>query len=150
MQGGSRPNSYTADPNGWVDPLGLAVCRPTPVGHGETDLSRRVIAERQANNDYSADRTNYAAARIDRNGQDVHIVKRNEPGGLHSEQRLWEDIQPGDRIIEVYSERRPCSQQCQPLLDNHAPGADVTYSYPYTQSGKSALQRRLDQLNPNL
>ena len=54
LGGGIRPQGYVADPNGWVDPLGLAACLPhegpvpannrqTPMAGGNRSLNKRPI-----------------------------------------------------------------------------------------------------------
>lgn len=63
---------------------------------------------------------------------------------MHSEQKIVAQAHENNQqIIELYSERRPCSG-CQPLLDSVAPNAEITYSYPYSAQGKNQLQKFLD------
>lgn len=140
--GWTRPFAYVENPTRAVDPLGLS---PQQVGYGTTDLSRRVIAQRTLANDFNASRTNYAAAKVCRNGRIVHIVRRNDPGGLHAEQNISAALRPGDRVLELYTERRPCDA-CGSLLRNFLGNPQTTYSFPYSQAGRDMLQRALDGL----
>mgnify|MGYP000980348469 CR=1 FL=1 len=141
LMGGLRTAGYVDIPTDSIDPLGLR--RQVP--YGSTPLSMRVIAARVAAQDFTADHSNYAAATICRNGRKSTIVKRNR-GMLHSEERIAEDLRPGDKVLEVYSERAPCAG-CSSFLRNFMGNPTVTYSFPYTSSGRAALQRYLNGLS---
>ena len=144
LLGGFNPYGYVGIPTAFVDPLGLIGC-PEPVAHNTTDLSKAVIDQRLSDGNLEASGTNYAAAKVrNSDGSTEVIVHRNDPRGLHSEQKIVAQAHENNQqIIELYSERRPCSG-CQPLLDSVAPNAEITYSYPYSAQGKNQLQKFLD------
>ena len=144
LLGGFNPYGYVGLPTAFVDPLGLYGC-PKPVAHNSTDLSRAVMDQRLSDGNLEASRTNYAAARVrNPDGSTEIIVHKNDPSGLHSEQKIVAQADAhNQQILELYSERRPCSG-CQPLLNSVAPNAEITYTYPYSAQGKSQLQKFLD------
>ncbi|MEO0765959.1 MAG: RHS repeat-associated core domain-containing protein [Pseudomonadota bacterium] len=140
--GSWRAHGYVPRPNTETDPLGL---RPVQVPYGSTPLSQAVIARRTLDRNFEAGSTNYAAARVCRNGRVVTIVRRNNPGGLHAEENIAGALRPGDRVLELYTERRPCSS-CGSLLRNFMGNPRTTYSFPYSSAGRNMLQRTLDGL----
>lgn len=107
-------------------------------------LSQEVINQRIKNNDFEASRTNYAAIRYVMSGDEYIDVMRNDPGGLHSEEKLVAKYSGRDDIDvkEVYSERRPC-EGCDNLLGKFPP--KVTYGFSYSRQGKAALQNALNR-----
>jgi len=141
---GENLYQYASDPFGWIDPLGLT-CTPNPVRYGSTALSRAVIAARRRYRNFTAASTNWAAARIRRGGQEITIVRRNQPGGLHAEEKLFAQFRSGDEVLEIYTERAPC-RNCRQNIGDILPHAETTYTVPYDSEGRTALQSMLDNL----
>ena len=146
LLGGNNVFQYAPNPVMWIDPWGLSCIESTPVRYGDTELSQAVIQQRRINNDFSANATNYAAAKVQNaDGSIETIVRRNEPGGMHSEEVIIGETYPNRKILELYSERKPCGN-CSPQLARLAPSATYTHSFPYTSSGKKSLQNTLNNL----
>nr|WP_265094041.1 nucleic acid/nucleotide deaminase domain-containing protein [Cronobacter dublinensis] len=95
--------------------------------------------------DFEAKGTNYAAIRYTIGGKEHIDVVRNDPGGLHSEEKLIAKYgNQSDVIInEIYSERKPCPS-CNPLVKKYS--QKTTYSFSYSVSGKCALQSALNKI----
>ncbi|AYW77500.1 hypothetical protein EGX94_04875 [Propionibacterium acidifaciens] len=56
--------------------------------------------------------------------------------------------QYGDRIVELYTERQPCSSRCDPMLRGR--NIDTTYSYPWTSGANETAQAIRDTTNSAL
>ncbi|MFP7675599.1 RHS repeat-associated core domain-containing protein [Marivita sp. S0852] len=71
LAGGVRPQGYVADPNGWVDPLGLAGCQPT--------WDPRSKRWRDSNGRFAKEPTPAPIANPKRleNHRDQHIINRH-------------------------------------------------------------------------
>ena len=130
----------------WVDFLGLC-SDPIQVSHNSTDLSREVMKARKKAGDFSANRTNYAAAKI--TGIPGIVVMRNIPGFLHSEELLVAYAkEKGGEIEELYSERKPCNEHCCPLLKTSSVTKNTKVTYTYggsVRQQKVELQQFLDK-----
>ena len=120
---GKRVNGYTSD-----------------LGAG---LSEHVINQRIADNNFKTTGTNYAAIRYQKNVNELIDVMKNDPGLIHSEEKIIAKYanNPSINILEIYSERRPC-KVCEPLVRKYSP--HVTYSFSYTPAGKKALQNAIN------
>ena len=80
LLGGFNVFAYAPNPVMWIDPWGLSCIESTPVRYGDTELSQAVIQQRRINNDFSANATNYAAAKVQNaDGSIETIVRRNPP-----------------------------------------------------------------------
>ena len=154
LLGGDNLYQFAPNTQAWIDVLGLAY-RGRRVDFGSNELSQKVINQRIKDNNFSATGTNYAAARLE-NGN--IIVARNTVLGtgkdkisLHSEYHLIEQAERlGSRIVEIYSERSPCSN-CNQYLRNL--GQDkITYSVDYSNKAEARrnLQSMLDKLKKSL
>ncbi|WP_180384181.1 RHS repeat-associated core domain-containing protein, partial [Neisseria dumasiana] len=146
LLGGMNLYQFSFNAGAWVDFLGLCSL-PEQVKHNSTDLSKAVMEARRKAGDFSAARTNYAAAKI--TGIPGIVVMRNIPGGLHSEERLVAYAKEvGGEIEELYSERKPCNEHCGPLLKTSSVtrNTKVTYTYKGSVSKQKAeLQKFLDK-----
>ena len=147
LLGGINLGSYAPNPIAWIDPWGLCGIRSNQVRYGDTPLSQAVIAQRQIDGNFNARATNYAAARIqNQDGSTEIIVRRNQPGGMHSEEVIIGETYPNRKILELYSERQPCPN-CSSQLSRRAPSADYTHTFPYTAEGRNMLQENLNNIS---
>jgi hypothetical protein len=77
---------------------------------------------------------NVAVIKFERDGQVGYIAAANVPEALHSEEALigkLNDDDPGmakTRILELFSEREPCTSKCKPLLERQR--AKMKYDFP--------------------
>lgn len=140
LAGGINLNIYAPNTLTHIDPLGLAV-EQIPYGSG---LSQNVINQRAIDGNHTAAKTNYAAIRYTINDKEYVEVMRNH-GPLHSEERLISKYanRKEVKIIEIYSERRPCTG-CNSLVNRYS--AKNTYSFQYSSSGRSLLQQALNSI----
>lgn len=80
LAGGVRPQGYVADPNGWIDPFGLAGCANRPGGYITHDADQHGLLSPQSNR-----APGHANTRVDNRVQSHHPIqdawaKRNVPG----------------------------------------------------------------------
>ncbi len=141
LLGGINLYQYAVNPMKLIDPLGLAV-EQIPYGEG---LSQSVIDQRILDGNFNAKGTNYAAISYTKDGKNYIDVVRNDPGFLHSEEKLIAKYanKPGITINEIFSERRPCTS-CNPLVNKYSP--KNTYSFNYSSSGRQDLQHSLNNV----
>ncbi|MDT0269495.1 RHS repeat-associated core domain-containing protein [Streptomyces sp. DSM 44915] len=132
---GPAPNvfGYPHNPLVWSDALGLS---PHPVGeipYNSTDLSRRAFQARRDSGFWGADH-NVAVARV--RGLDELVVGMSGPG-RHSEGHILQQLQQRGidprRVIDLYTERQPCSD-CANLIADNMGQANVSWSVPYYNS----------------
>ena len=143
LSGGTRPQGYVDDPNGWIDPLGLEGC-PQQIRHNSTPLSQAVMNQRLQDNDLKARGNNYAAALIQNPDGTTSIMVRKNDGTMHAEEIIVGETAGSARILEIFSERSPCHDICKPLLNRYAPGAQITYAVKYRRNSWRELQNILD------
>ncbi|EBS7633515.1 hypothetical protein CDR68_06710 [Salmonella enterica] len=79
-----------------------------------------------------------------KDGKEYIDVFKNEPGGLHSEQKIVAEYHGRNNIEvkEVYTERKPCKSY-EELLRTFAP--DVSFSFQNNNMGRSLLQAAIEK-----
>ncbi|MEV6553196.1 RICIN domain-containing protein [Streptomyces sp. NPDC051597] len=92
---------------------------------------------------------NVAAARVPgwaaaTGAKDDFVAFANTPGGLHSEERIIQELESKgfnrSQISELYSERSPCQDKCAPLLE----GIPYTWSTPDGPGAKDMLKTLIE------
>ncbi|WP_026343399.1 nucleic acid/nucleotide deaminase domain-containing protein [Nocardia sp. BMG111209] len=117
-------------------------CTYTMVPYNGDELSRAAYRARMANGPYSPKR-NVAAAKVpgwnDPTTGDIVVgFSKGRQGGtvVHAEDDIMNTLKAKgvspDRITALYTERQPCSEKCEPMLEQTLkPDAAVTYSVPW-------------------
>ena len=154
LQGGLTTHRYVGNPNGWIDPLGLASkCADVPntklltgqVEYGSTDLSK--VAIQYAKTEKIKGARNVAVFEYtDLDGSVNTIARASQRGKGHSEKLIAEALRecgiPNENVLRIYSELAPCSAPggfCKNMIEqgskksNLGPfnNAKVTYSIEY-------------------
>ncbi|BCY10906.1 putative Ig domain-containing protein [Actinoplanes sp. L3-i22] len=109
------------------------------------DLSRRAADFRRGNGLWDAEH-NVAVARVRAPDGTTRIVESSSGPSGHSEKRIIDQLKPDDVVVELYSERKPCPDSCDPMLemDKRFDEADITYSVDW-HTRKTELGRAKNQ-----
>jgi len=130
------------------------------LGAPGTDIHRALLVQARdyrVNNtfvDFSSFHSNVGVMEITHNGQTRFLVDRSDPNDLHSELRLFRQLEAIDpnyliperrttRVIQIYTERAPCGNCRQQLIlsrDRLHDDFPVFYTVPY--SGSNAQMAR--------
>ena len=120
---------------------------PKFVKYAATDLGIAALKARESRGFWGGDR-NVAVARVQGHEGLVVGVSRQVDGKLiHAEQDVIRQLGKNDRVMELYSERRPCPDRCAGLLnsDNRFDDAKITYTVEYATT-KTAEGREFNKL----
>ncbi|MER6696187.1 RHS repeat-associated core domain-containing protein [Streptomyces fimicarius] len=110
------------------------------VGYGTTDLGQSVRLQRLI--DKNRTTTNYASARLD----DGNIIVGKSNKHAHAEEHLFQ--QAGKRkIVELYSEREPCSNKCESLVKDIP---FVSWSFKWNHPDRVKQDAIRDKANTDL
>ncbi|MFK0153278.1 nucleic acid/nucleotide deaminase domain-containing protein [Streptomyces sp. NPDC090493] len=72
---------------------------------------------------------NIAVAVVDGRDEPVYGLSNGEE--FHSEDHILSQLNPGEKITSLYSERQPCPRCAGRLGDSMSPDAGVTWSVPW-------------------
>lgn len=115
-------------------------CQITP---GDNELSQRVMQERLRLGKRNG---NFAAALIgDGSGNTrIAVAYATKGVGNHAERKLLDkvELQEGEKILQVYSEREPCTgtNQCRNILNGRQ--IPYTYAFPWTTSAEGTASNK--------
>ncbi|MFB9371759.1 polymorphic toxin-type HINT domain-containing protein [Kitasatospora albolonga] len=91
---------------------------------------------------------NVAVARVEGRAEPVYGISHGDD--LHSEDMIINQLKPGEKITEIYSERQPCPRCAGNLGEHIADDVKVTWSVPWsdpaTELGKLINQQSNDEL----
>jgi hypothetical protein len=84
------------------------------------------------------DRTGFEAIQVNPNTTIRELIRQFGPAdtpdaevGIHSEMKAaeWFRIRPQFQVLQIFSERIPCSKMCGPMLRTYFPGVPWYYYY---------------------